>query len=477
MKTMFVTPPVSFRERYGKLSGAGSSAPALGILLLAAVAREAGHEVAVIDAAARNMDLNATLHEINAFCPEVLGISSTTLSISHAKSLAAIIKEAFPDIIIILGGPHVSAVPELTLNRLPDIDIAVLGEGEETIVCLLQAIKESKPLADVEGIVYRDTAGDLIRTKARSPVNELDSLPYPAWDLLEGFPEKYTSPAFKVRKKPSVSLVSSRGCPNECIFCDRSVFGKSCHAYSAEYIVHLIEYLYVEFGVREFSFEDDTFITFKKRLFEICHKLIALNLDISWSCLGRVDHVTSEGLRLMKKAGCWQISYGIESGRDEILRIINKNINLSQIRSAVELTRKEGLNAKGFFIVGNPGETRQTLQQTLSLMLALPLNDISVAMLTPFPGTEIEARVEEFGKFSGDWEKMNLLNTVFVPYGLEARDLNAAQREMLRRFYLRPRVFFDYLGRLISNPRLFGVVFSGFWSLWSSVRSSNTKNL
>jgi radical SAM superfamily enzyme YgiQ (UPF0313 family) len=468
MKILLTTPPISLEERYGNLAGAGSAAPSLGILLLAAVARQEGHAVVVLEAAALNLGLEATLARVAAERPDVLGISSTTLAIFHAHALAAAAKKLLPGLRTIIGGPHVSAAPEETMRRFPAFDLAVLGEGEATLAALLTTLAGAGELAAVQGIVYR--AGEALQSTAPRPfLRDLDQLPLPAWDLLEGFPGRYAPAPFKVRQLPAASLVSSRGCPNHCIFCDRSVFGARCHGHSADYVVTMMQALQRDYGVREFSFEDDTFVTFKKRLNEICDKLIAARMGISWTCLGRVDHVTPENLALMQRAGCWQISFGIESGNQAILDTIGKGVTLEQIRSAIAATRQAGLLAKGFFIVGHPGETAATLQQTIDFALELPLNDISVTMLTPFPGTELYRRAAEFGTFDDDWRKLNLLNAVFIPHGLTAADLLRAQQELTRRFYLRPRVIADYAGRLLRNPRMAWGLAKGGMSFLKSI--------
>ena len=468
MKVLFATPPLSLDERYGSFAGAGSSAPSLGILMLAAVTRKNGYESFVIDAAALNLARNVFLGKVMEIRPDVLGFSATTLSVLHADALAREIRRLMPATRIILGGPHPSAVPVETCERFPVFDAAVVGEGEETIIDLLDALNGSKSLNDVPGIVFRQ--GEHIIVNSRRPfIGELDSLPFPAWDLLEGFPQSYAPAAFKTRKLPAVSLVTSRGCPNRCIFCDRSVFGSSCHAFSAEYVVEMIQALYHSYGVREFCFEDDTFVTFRSRLAEICHRFIELKLDISWSCLGRVNHVNEENLTLMKRAGCWQISYGIESGSQDILNLINKNITLDQIRKALYLSRKAGLLNKGFFIVGHPGETAESLRQTIELALELHLDDISVMMLTPFPGSEIYARAAEFGAFDPDWSRMNMLNAVFVPHGLTEDDLQQTRKELLRRFYFRSGVVSNYALRALRNPAMTGALWKGFRSFLRSI--------
>jgi radical SAM superfamily enzyme YgiQ (UPF0313 family) len=234
----------------------------------------------------------------------------------------------------------------------------------------------------------------------------------------------------------------------------------------------MIQHLVEHFGIREFSFEDDTFITFKKRLVAICQGIIDLGIEISWTCLGRVNSVDRETLELMQKAGCWQISFGIESGCQEILTTIHKNVTLEQIQKAVELCREVGILSKGFFIVGHPGETRETLSRTIDFALKLPLDDISVTMLTPFPGTEIYERATEFGEFDSDWSRMNLLNTVFIPHGLTREALEQHQREMLRRFYLRPRIILGYLRRVVTNPAMARGVLLGARAFISSIRTA-----
>ena len=464
LNILFTTPPLSLEKRYGSLAGGGSSSPSLGILMLAAVARHHGFASTVIDASALELSEQELLHRITTLTPDIIGISSTTLAIGNANALAAAVKRQFPSIITLVGGPHATAIPVETLERFSSLDIAVVGEGEETIAELLAAFQNGTPLASVTGIVYRE--GSRLHTTGRRPlISNLDALPFPAWDLLDGFPEKYLPAPFKVRNLPAATLVTSRGCPNSCIFCDRSVFGTSCHAFSAGYIVRQMTDLHARYGIREFSFEDDTFITFKKRLTSICQQLIALKLDITWTCLGRVNHITAENLELMRRAGCWQISFGIESGSQEILDIVNKGITLDQVRHAVRLCRAAGIKAKGFFIMGHPGETAETLRKSHDFALELPLNDISVSLMTPFPGSELYDRAAEFGTLDANWESMNLLNAVFVPHGLTRENLEDAQKEMIKRFYLRPRVVTDYTMRLLHRPSLARGFLNGFTSL------------
>jgi radical SAM superfamily enzyme YgiQ (UPF0313 family) len=456
-------------ERYGSLAGAGSCLPSLGILFLAAITRQKGFPTVLTDASALSLTGAELLQRVEAEQPDVLGLSATTFSIFHAAAFAALAKTRLPALTVIIGGPHVSAAPHETMERFPVFDVAVLGEGEKTVIELLEAMDAKAPLTDIQGIVLQNE-GEPVSTGRRHFLTDLDQLPYPAWDLLEGFPQQYLPAPFKVRRLPAASLVTSRGCPNRCIFCDRSVFGTSCHAFSAEYVVGMIRHLVEQFGIREFSFEDDTFITFKKRLVAICQGIIDLGIPISWTCLGRVNNVDRETLDLMRRAGCWQISFGIESGCQEILTAIHKNVTLEQIEKAVTLCRDAGILSKGFFIIGHPGETRETLERTLNFALKLPLDDISATMLTPFPGTEIYERAAEFGSFDSDWSRMNLLNTVFIPHGLTHEHLEQFQRAILRKFYLRPRIIWGYFRRLVSNPAMTKGVLIGARAFFRSTR-------
>lgn len=473
LKVFFATPPLSLEKRYGSFAGGGSAVPSLGILMLAAVARQEGCDCTVVDASALALTEPELLERLAAIRPDILCLSSTTLAIFNANAFAAAAKRILPKLTVIIGGPHVTAVPVETMERFPALDIAVIGEGELTLVELLRALQADSPLAVVPGLLFRE-GNQLCATGRRPFIADLDSLPSPAWDLLEGFPGRYLPAPFKVQHLPAATLVTSRGCPNTCIFCDRSVFGSSCHAFSADYVVRQIVELHQRYGIREFSFEDDTFITFKARLKEICERLIALRLDISWSCLGRANHVTPENLQLMRKAGCWQISFGIESGSQEILSLINKRVTLDQIRQAVRMTRQAGIRSKGFFILGHPGETRETLRMTFDFALELPLDDISVCLMTPFPGTELYARAAEFGEFDPDWGNMNLLNVVFVPHGLTREDLEVAQKELVRHFYFRFSVVADYCRRLLRNPGMLRGLWGGFRALLQGTRRASS---
>jgi anaerobic magnesium-protoporphyrin IX monomethyl ester cyclase len=449
---VLITPPVTLKERYGKLSRAANTLPSLGILNLAAVLRKEGYSVSVIEPSSLGLSIKELIVEIVKNKPKYLGISATTLSIFNAAALADEIKKMNSDITIIMGGPHLTAIPEETMERFTSLDFGVIGEGEVTIMELINSIEHGGEISDVPGIIFRKM-GSIVKTAPRKFLDDLDRLPFPAWDLLADFPHGYHPPPYRFKRLPASYIVTTRGCPYKCIFCDRSVFGNKCRGHSAQYIIELIEYLYKRFGIREILIEDDTFVSFKSRLSAVCEGIMNLGIKISWSCLGRVDAVTPEVLHLMKRAGCWSISYGIETGDEEVMKFIGKNITLDKVEHAVRLTKKAGILSKGFFIIGHPIDTHDTIKKTIDFALKIPLDDISVSMMTPFPGSRLYKIASQYGEFEDNWRKMNELDIVFVPKGLTRDELQGYSKEIFRRFYLRPRIILNYMKRVIENPK------------------------
>jgi radical SAM superfamily enzyme YgiQ (UPF0313 family) len=470
-KIALVSPPSSLEERYGKFAAAGSTMPSLGLLSLAAVAMRAGVDAKIIEAAAYGLSQDEVTNELASYQPDLVGITATTLSIFHAHETAEAAHQALPGILTVIGGPHVSAVPEETLKRFPHFDLAVLGEGEATLVELMEALSDGKELSAVRGLALRD-GNEIVLTGPREKIKDLDSLPFPAWGLLPGFPARFRPAPFRYRQLPAATLVSSRGCPNNCLFCDRTVFGRACRMFSAEYVLDMIGRLHKDYGVRELVFEDDTFVVNKPRVLKICEGLRKSGWGITWSCLGRVDMVSPELLKEMRKAGCWQIGYGVESGDQSILDLVEKKIKLERVRQALAWTKETGMMTKGFFILGFPTETKETMQKTIDFAKSNALDDISVFKLTPLPGSRVYEIAHEYGSFDNDWRKMNLLDAVFVPKDLKKEELDEAARRMMREFYMRPKIFLSYIGRLLRNPSHILPLLKGFLAFRRAVSNS-----
>lgn len=452
MKVVFVNPPITKEERYGVLAPAGSYAPPLALCSLAAVARgRGGHEALIVDAQIEGLDHVATLARVLGESPGVVGITSTTSTFLSAAELATSIKQSAPEITVVAGGVHVSALPRETLQEFKGIDVLVVGEGEDTLLELLPCLEKNSPLRDIAGLAYRDEGeGGVIITAPRPLMKDLDSLELPAWDLLKGFPESCGIQAQSVSNFPSTSVCSSRGCLGKCSFCDRRIFGSRLRAHSAEYVMKVIRDLYDNFGIRDIQFEDDNFMLFKKRLLGLCQMIRDSGMDLTWSCQARVDSASLELFQVMRDSGCRSVLFGVESGSPRVLEMMKKEISLKDIDRAVQLSHKAGLRCKGLIITGFLGEDRETLRETRQYLKQSDFDDISMHYFAPFPGSEAYGHAEEFGTFDRDWRKMNFYEIVFVPEGLTKEDLISHTKLAYRQFYLSPKTLFKYLSRVRS---------------------------
>lgn len=467
-KIIFVNPPLSLKERYGDLAAGGSLLPPLGLAHLAAVTRKEGFKTQIMDVAALGMDVKEATEEITDQSPKYVGITAATTSIYNAARLAREIKEKDKDITTVIGGPHLTSLPEKTMEMFPQFDFGVVGEGEATIVELLSQLEQNEDLEKIKGLVMRKN-GKIIKTPLRPFIDDLDTLPLPAWDLLPDLTRYYRGAAHSFLRLPSSSLITSRGCPGKCTFCDRSVFGKKCRAFSARYLMVMIKHLVKNYGIRDIVFHDDTFIAFKARLRELCQRLKRERLNLVWSCTARVDYVDPQILKVMREAGCWQIAYGIESGSQQILDFLKKEITLRKIEKALKWTKEAGIRSRGYFMIGVPRETKETIEMTIDFAKRIDLDDFHISFFSPYPGTELYKRVEKYGTFYEEWPKMNGWFPVFIPKGLTQGELERYQKIAFKEFYLRPKIILSYLSRL-KHPRTFcAALFKGGGTLIKTV--------
>ena len=458
---VFVNPPLSMEERYGAMAKGGRNAPPLGLCSLAAVARKKGYRTIIIDAPALNYKNSDVVGKIIKLSPKYVGITAATLAIDRAGKLAAKLKKAKKDLVIMIGGPHITALPRETLLDYPAFDIGVIGEGEKVLIELLSALGQNKSLRSVKGVAFRQSK-KIITTERNPYIKDLDTLPMPAWDLLPPLKRYYRSSPQSFDRLPSTSLVTSRGCPNQCTFCDRSVFGNYLRGYSSGYVLKMLKVLSFQYEIKHILFDDDTFTILKQRLKEICKLIIKEKLDLTWTCLARVDTVDKPTLKLMKKAGCWQILYGIESGSQEILDKLQKGITIEQIKKALRITREAGIRAKGFFILGTPFETKKTAKLTIDFLKEIELDDFHMTYFTPFPGTAIyNHQIKNKEYYKKLWPKMNEWTPTYVPKGWNKDELVVFSKKAFREFYFRPKIIASYLkeAMLTKNfkPLFYGV--------------------
>lgn len=408
----------------------------IGILSIAAFLEREGHDVYVYDCYGPNASSLKEHHlkNILEFRPDMIGFSATTSGFLDAYELATSIKERNPEIKTIFGGAHISAMGEILLKDYPFIDILCMGEGEVTFL----EVANGKSMSSIEGLVYREN--DTIVTNPPRPyIKNLDDLPFPAYEKLDGFPKKYHLPLFSYILKPGATMITSRGCPYQCAFCDRSVFKNKFRYNSAEYIYEHICYLHSRFNVKHINIYDDLFTTNRPRIIGLCEKLINKPLGMNFNCIVRVGHIDDEMLGLMKKAGFIQLNIGIESGDPEILGSMKPGVSIDGVRQAVHKIHSHGLRAKGLFIMGLPGENEASIKKTGDYLLSLGLDDMNVSKFTPFFGAPIWKSLSEYGSLDNDWKKMNCLNFVFVPKDIKSKErLDQLYNTLIQRFYSDP---------------------------------------
>lgn len=463
MKVLLIYPPISTLERYSSAIGnAGGRQLPLGVFYLASCIRQRRYEARIFDGEALSMIAADIAARALEYRPDVVGISTTTVAFHRALEMATELKARMPAVPIVMGGPHVTACAD-DVMRHPEIDYAVIGEGEISFSALLDVLRDHGDPAAVRGIAFRPDASpkDSPKESKERPVvinppmplvMDLDTLPFPAYDLVPDF-SLYNPPPCNYRKIPVANVITSRGCPNHCTFCDRSVFGAKLRQRSAANIAEEIDLLYRRHGVREIAFVDDTFTIRPQRMIDLFDLLNRRNIRFPWTCMSRVNTVDFDILRFMRDNGCWHISFGIESGSEDILRRIKKNISLDEAKRVMDWCRQLGILTKGFFIIGHPGETLDTIEQTIRVAVDMPLDDVVVTLNTPLPATEQFHEAHRYGTLmETDWSKFNLWNPVFVPTGLSEHLLREKHREFYRRFYLRPHIVWRYIRSFLSVP-------------------------
>jgi len=461
MKILLININLSTKERYGKQLGkVGPTTEPLGLAYLAAsIKKYSTHSVEIIDAEVSQYNNEDLINQINKLRPEAIGISILTPNYTKAIETINAIKESIENVKIIVGGPHVTIFPKETLEKNEKIDYGVIGEGEITIVELLNAIESKKNVNKVEGIVYR-IKKSIKLTSPRQYIRNIDDIPKPARELLDM--NKYKPAPTYYKRLPSYIILTTRGCPYRCSYCSK-VFGSVYRFHSVERILEEINELITRYNTKEIIFRDDTFTVNKKIVTNLCNELInkGINKKIKWTCMTRVNLVDEEILQLMKRAGCWSIHYGIESGSQRLLDLIQKDITIEQIKNTVKWTKSAGIEVKAFFMIGLPTETKEETLQTLKFMKELDVDWVQVTITVPYPGTKLFEIAKSDGTLkSTNWEDYQTWagwsnkELVYTPKGRNAEELKELQRKAMREFYLRPKFIINQLKNLKSLDNL-----------------------
>ncbi|MBI2662857.1 radical SAM protein [Candidatus Woesearchaeota archaeon] len=466
-KILLIIPPSSLTlYSKSKIKAAISEIPYISQAALAATLLQDNNQVKILDLSVHHENHLPTLHTIlKEFNPDFTGITFTTPLYKEALTIAEEIKKINPNIIIIGGGVHPSALPEETLQE-SKFDILVLGEGDYTIVELVNT-KNTSDFSKIEGICYKDPQKNIIKTKPRQLIKDLDELPYPAWHLYDL--KNYQASKLTSKKTPVGAIETSRGCVFGCTYCNKDVFGRRFRMKSPERVVDEIEYM-LKLGFKEIHVWDDNFVTNIKRAKEICDLIIKRNLKFPWclACGIRVDCVDEEFLIKAKKSGCYSVYFGVETGNDEILKKIGKGITTDQVRKAFKLAKKVGLETLGFFMFGLPGETKETMQQTIKFAQELNPDYAKVTILVPFPSTPIYEELERQGRIkTKDWSKYNFhtASRVYEHENLDWSTLEKYYSLFYKQFYFRPNYLSKRVAAGIFNGKIFldGYYFIKTW--------------
>jgi len=429
LKILFITPPTQSAVK--TVLGAGG--PPLGLAYLAAVARDEGWEPKIIDALDEDLGFQDLARRIRDFDPDVVGVTATTSMILDAYEVARVAKEVNENILVILGGPHATFMAREVLRECPHLDLVVRGEGEETLRELLKRMERDRPPEDILGITYRKN--DVIKDNPPRPlIRDLDSIPIPAYDLLPM--ERYVVEGIRFG-----AIMTSRGCPYNCIFCSSSLqFGRKWRAHGVDRVIEELKILAEKFGVKEIEFLDDTFTLNPKRVEELSKRIIQEKLDISWSASSRVNTFNYQIGSSMHRAGAHTIYFGIESGSDRTLKFIGKGISKRQSVDAVKTAKQAGLRALGSFVIGFPYETESEIKETIRFANRVGVDLAQFTIATPYPGTRLwDLAVERNLLLTRNWRKFTTIDVVMKNIYLTPQKVKKLLLWAYITFYLHPR--------------------------------------
>lgn len=457
MKVLLINPPYEIERYMGKLSKIAFVFQPIGLTYIASYLRSKHIDVKIFDSQIEQDPIQKVVADYD---PDIIGITCVTFLVHSTIALSKLLKKEFPEKIIIVGGIHPTIRPDDFLNE-ESIDYVAVGEGEITMHEFVTAIDEHKDPGMVDGIVYKQD-GIIRGGRPRELVKNIDDFPAPdAADLMkEGY---QTSPDTRTGDIVGV-ILTSRGCPYNCIFCANRLLSRGRYrTHSIERVCSEIENLLSRYNVTQLFVQDDNFAANKKRAKDLCREFIkrGFNKRVSWWAEGRVDCVDEELLSLMSEANCRIISYGLESGNQRLLDMIDKGITIEEIRKTISMTKKAGIDIRASFILGLPTETKEESMRTVEFARELGINQVRFALATPFPGTKLwDIALSEGALDLSDWRRFSLMSgyskglPIYTPKGRDARELAKLQRRANLSFYLRPRVILTYLRRINSLSAL-----------------------
>jgi anaerobic magnesium-protoporphyrin IX monomethyl ester cyclase len=445
-----------------KNPGGNINPPPIFQMYAASVARKVGFEVALWDAPVSDMGFAELRDEIDRFSPHVIVQNVSTASFDYDVTLAQLLK-AKRDRVLVMVGPHVTALARQVMEEVPQADIISVGEYDETIADIASNVDD---LTRVRGILFREGNG-VIATGPRELITDLDSLPYPAWDLVDI--DAYWESMFPKTKRPVATVMSSRGCNYQCSFClyPQVLFQHRLRLRDLNRVIDEMEWLKREFGAEFFYFEDDNFTASWKRVETFCQLLLQRGLKIAWGCLSRTDKVTEERMRLMKESGCFLIKYGVESGVQKTLDAIEKKEILEEIIQAFAVTKKVGIMTHATVMIGAPRETKETIRKTRRFVKKLGPDSVQFSICTPLPGTKFWDECVANGWLSYDcWEDFDGVTGGVLSYpGLSRGEIREAIQNSYLDYYSSLPHIKQRVKRMIRGPERGSQFLRNFWLL------------
>ena len=412
----------------------------LGIMYIASVLRERDHCVRITDLRVEPKGLEALPGILDDFEPDVVGISSLTVESDRTKQVAGLVKERLPAVRTLVGGPHATAYPETVLKN-EDVDVAIIGEGEKTILELMPSLEKKEAPQNVRGIGLR-LNGEIVINERQPYIEDLDSLPFPAWDLVNLEAYSQTKSMSTLNPRSYMTMFTSRSCPYGCIYCHQ-VFGKGFRARSPENVLEEMETIIRTYGIRDFELVDDIFNLDKKRVKRICDLIIQRNLNVRLAFPNglRADLLDRNLIRSLKEAGTVSASFAIETATPRLQKLVRKNLILEKARESINYASEIGIISTGFFMLGFPTETREEVLRTIRFALKLKLHTAQFFLVTPFLGTEMatifsesyKGVTDEFMDFDYNKGRYNISE-------VETEELFRLQRRANLKFYFRPSV-------------------------------------
>ena len=408
----------------------------------------------IIDCPMEKVGWERLAEEIKTFQPDMLVISTTISTIEKDLLACRLAKEIDKDIIMVAKGPIFLQEDEHIINCFDYLDIAIGGETNE----IAEELAKGLDLSEIKGIIYKKN-GVIIRNAARPFKEDIDELPFPARHLIKN--EIYTR---MDNGRPQATIETGRGCYGQCIYClTRQVSGHKLRQRTSDNVIAEIKECISKYKIKDFHFRSDAFTTNKYWVIELCRKIADEKLNINWVCTSRVDSIDEEILRWMKRAGCWGISFGVESGSQKMLDLVKKGITVEQIKKAFRLCNKYRIDSFAYFLIGLPWETEETVNESIALAIEIDPSIAEFFIVYPFPGTEFyeiavqEGLIREKGFKREGAYGLPSIDTLC----LKKERLLELRKKALRKFYLRPVYMLKLLCRIRSSNELFNYFSKG----------------